>query len=67
LVHYIEEYAISQRVRHLYLLTTTADLFFARTGYQVIPRESAPAPIQETAEFQSICPASAVCMVKDLS
>lgn len=67
LVHQIEDYAISRQVRHLYLLTTTADRFFARAGYQVIPRESAPTPVQETTEFQSICPDSAVCMYKNLS
>lgn len=66
LVQHIEAYAHSQQIQSLYLLTTTADRFFTGIGYQTIPRESAPVPLQETAEFQRICPASAVCMVKEL-
>jgi amino-acid N-acetyltransferase len=62
----IEAYASSQQIKSLYLLTTTAGSFFAHLRYQVIPRENAPARLQETAEFQSICPASAVCMYKEL-
>jgi len=67
LVEQIEAYARSQKITALYLLTTTADRFFAHLGYQETSRESAPAPLQETAEFQNICPASAVCMCKELS
>ena len=67
LVEHIEAYALSQQITSLYLLTTTADRFFAGIGYQEIPRENAPTPLQETAEFQSICPASAICMCKNLS
>lgn len=66
LIQHIEGHARSQQIRSLYLLTTTADRFFARNGYQAMPRESAPAPIQETTEFQSTCPASAVCLFKEL-
>jgi len=66
LVEQVEAYARSQQITALYLLTTTADLFFAHLGYQEISRKTAPAPLQETAEFQSICPASAVCMYKNL-
>ena len=66
LVEHIEEYARSQNIRSIYLLTTTADQFFARIGYQTIARENAPEPVQETTEFQSICPASAICMYKQL-
>jgi len=64
LVEHIEAYATSQQITSLYLLTTTADRFFVRIGYQEIQRASAPITLQETAEFQSICPASAVCMCK---
>ena len=66
LVQQIERYAQSQQVGSLYLLTTTADHFFADAGYQIIPRQGVPLPIQETAEFQSICPDSAICMCKVL-
>lgn len=66
LVKHIEEYARSRQITALYLLTTTADRFFTHLGYQEVPRGSAPAALQETAEFQNICPASAVCMRKEL-
>ena len=66
LVEQIEDYACSKKVKSIYLLTTTADRFFLQLGYQTILRESAPAPVQETTEFQSICPASAICMYKKL-
>jgi len=66
LVRHIEIYARSQQIPALYLLTTTADQFFARIGYLPISRASVPAPVGETTEFQSTCPASAVCMYKGL-
>lgn len=59
-----EEYARARGLQALYLLTTTASDFFARRGYQWTERAAAPAPIQETSEFQSLCPSTAVCMVK---
>ena len=66
LTQQIEDYAQSQNIAALYLLTTTADHFFSKLGYQVVPRAAAPVPLQETTEFKSICPASAVCMLKTL-
>ena len=67
LVDRIEKYARSYQTKAIYLLTTTADRFFAANRYKIIPRESAPAGIQETAEFKSICPTSAICMFKELA
>jgi amino-acid N-acetyltransferase len=49
-------------VRQLYLLTTTASAYFARQGYQVVSRHRVPESIQRSAEFSSLCPASAVAM-----
>jgi amino-acid N-acetyltransferase len=66
LVEHIEEYARSKKIRSIYLLTTTADQFFTHLGYQTIVRKNAPEPVQETTEFRSICPVSAVCMFKQL-
>lgn len=51
-------------VRAVYLLTTTAEQFFARAGFTRIDRASVPAALGASAEFRSLCPASAVCMVK---
>src|SRR5882724_4075306 len=38
LVHHAEVYAAAQRVRCLYLLTTTAESYFAHRGYKRIDR-----------------------------
>lgn len=61
-----EAYARDREVETLYLLTTTAEGFFAARGYQRVERASAPAEMQETIEFRSLCPASAACMAKRL-
>ena len=66
LVGKIEDHAQSLKVARLYLLTLTAEAFFTKRGYRKAERDSAPAGIQETAEFKNLCPASAVCLVKDL-
>lgn len=66
LVHHAEEHARARGVRGLYLLTTTAEGFFARRGYGHAPRETAPAAIKATREFAGICPASSAFMSKQL-
>ena len=50
----------------VYLLTTTAEQFFATRGYAVTTRDGAPAGIRATAEFAALCPSSSVCMTKRL-
>ncbi len=66
LVDRIENYARSKKVGTLYLLTLTAEDFFSARGYHKTVRESAPPAVQETAEFNSLCPQTAVCMKKHL-
>ena len=66
LVSKIEEYARSQGVAVIYLLTLTAEDFFAERGYQKTDRESAPPGLQETNEFKNLCPQAAACMQKNL-
>ena len=46
----------------LYLLTTTAEDYFPRFGFERIARAAVPAEIAATVEFASACPASAVAM-----
>ncbi|MBN2503701.1 MAG: GNAT family N-acetyltransferase [Anaerolineales bacterium] len=67
LVEEIEAYAGEHGVKDIYLLTTTAADYFAGRGYRAIARSKAPAEIQATEEFTSICPDSAVCMYKAVS
>jgi amino-acid N-acetyltransferase len=62
----LERSARAAGVRELYLLTTSAAAFFARRGYAVVPRAQAPASIQSTQEFSSLCPSQAVCLRKIL-
>jgi amino-acid N-acetyltransferase len=54
-------------VERLYLLTTYAEQYFARLGFQRTERSGAPAPIQATSQFRLLCPKSAVCMARDIS
>jgi amino-acid N-acetyltransferase len=66
LVEEAERYAVARQVSALYLLTTTAEKFFERRGYQRIDRTQAPPAIQATVEFASLCPASSAFMIKQL-
>ena len=50
-----------------YLLTTTAEDFFARRGYVRIARDEAPETIRATREFADICPAGSAIMRKVLA
>jgi amino-acid N-acetyltransferase len=64
LVAEAERYAWSQGVEEIYLLTTTAERFFAALGYRRAERESAPEAIRATKEFAALCPSDSVLMVK---
>ena len=66
LLAHAEHQARSSGVRTLYLLTTTAETFFARQGFVRVPRIDAPAAIRSTREFAGICPASSAFMGKAL-
>jgi amino-acid N-acetyltransferase len=54
--------ARAQGLAGVYALTTTAERYFPRLGFEVIERADVPAPVQESLEFRSICPASAVAL-----
>ena len=49
-------------LKALYLLTETAPDFFARRGFERVERTAAPAAIQRSNEFASLCPKSAIVM-----
>ena len=66
LLAHAEHYARTRGVRQLYLLTTTAEAFFAKRGYVPATRESAPPAIRATREFAGLCPASSAFMVRQL-
>lgn len=66
LVSHVETLARRRGVEELVLLTETAGAFFARLGYSDITRDRAPEPVRDSAEFKSLCPLSARCMLKRL-
>lgn len=66
LVEALEAHALGAGFAQLVLLTQTAEPFFAMRGYRAIDRAQAPAAVQASAEFRSLCPASAACMIKTL-
>jgi len=50
----------------VFLLTTTAERFFPRFGFEPVGREQVPPSVRASVEFQSACPASAIVMRKQL-
>ena len=48
----------------VFLLTTTAASFFGSRGFRIVARDEVPDEIRRTAEFASLCPATATVMVK---
>ena len=67
----LTEAALNIATRHeaktAFLLTTTAEQFFPKLGFEQISREDVPRSVQASVEFQSACPASATVMRKRLT
>jgi amino-acid N-acetyltransferase len=60
------EMARRRGVETVFLLTTTAERFFPRFGFESITRADVPTSVQASVEFRSACPASAAVMRKRL-
>ncbi len=58
----VVQYAQQQQVEELYLLTNTAEAYFARHGFEKTDRSQVPETIQQTQQFQGVCPSSATVM-----
>ena len=58
--------ATARGANTVFLLTTTAERFFPKFGFEQIDREQVPASVRESVEFQSACPESAIVMRKQL-
>ena len=54
------------QIQTLFLLTTSAEDYFLKHGFEMIDRNSLPEVIKTTQEFQNICPDTAVCMKKQI-
>jgi N-acetylglutamate synthase-like GNAT family acetyltransferase len=59
--------ARKQGAERAYLLTIDAQDYFARLGFAVVDRASAPLSILATRQAASLCPISAVLMMKSLA
>jgi len=66
LVRRAEAAASANGALAIYLLTTTAEAFFAARGYVRAARETAPPAIRATREFADLCPASSAFMKRTL-
>ena len=69
--HQLTEAALRMAQAHgadtVFLLTTTAERFFPKLGFEPISRADVPDSVQASVEFRSACPASAVVMRKRLA
>ena len=59
--------AAERGVRRLYLLTETAEVYFAARGFSRVDRCTLPAEIAATAQVRGGCCSKATCMVLTLS
>jgi N-acetylglutamate synthase-like GNAT family acetyltransferase len=66
LVSHAEALASEGGVRCLYLLTEGAAEFWSKLGYAILSRTQAPSSVRASAEFASLCSASATCMKRSL-
>lgn len=62
----ILEMARTRHLSSLSLLTTTAEGYFGRFGFERVERENLPASLRASAEFQGACPDSAIAMTLSL-
>jgi len=56
----------SEKVTKIHLLTTTAETYFAKKGFDITERIDAPNSILHTKEFSEICPSSSIYMTLKL-
>ena len=62
LAEYVGRYAFNNGKKSIYLLTDSADGFFARLGYTVYDRAKAPESIRNTKQFAELCAESSILM-----
>jgi amino-acid N-acetyltransferase len=67
LTHAAIRLARERRAPAIYLLTTTAERYFPKFGFERIGRAEVPATVQTSLEFTSACPSSAIVMRKTLN
>jgi amino-acid N-acetyltransferase len=69
--HDLTEAALRLAAKHgagtVFLLTTTAEHFFPKFGFEAIARDDVPLSVQASIEFRSACSTTAIVMRKHLS
>jgi len=66
LVQHVETEALNFGVRELYLLTNSAEKYFLKFNYKIIPRDRLPDQIKQSQQFKTLCPVTAVAMKKTI-
>ena len=64
LVDELERRAAAWGVRRWWLLTTTAEAFFAARGFRLVQRCAAPEAMRATGQFSGGCGSAAVCLTR---
>lgn len=64
LANFLLALAAERGVDSVSLLTTTAETFFPRFGFEAVPRDVLPRALQSSAEFRGACPDSAIAMIR---
>ena len=62
LFHSLKDYARERGVTTFYLLTTSAERYWAMRGFAVVSRDVVPEAVKDSEEFRGACPASATAM-----
>jgi len=65
IVEWLAAHAANAGARELCPPTFSAPDFFAACGFREFPREDVPAAVAATEKFANLCPASAVCLVRE--
>ena len=67
LVEQALERAEKEGVEELFLLTTTAEKYFPRFGFDRTTRAAVPVAVKASAEFQGACPDTAIVMKRRIA
>ena len=57
-------YAREKGVRHIYLITTTAEKFFQQKGFEITGRPVVHTALLQSREFNGLCPSTAAVMYR---
>ena len=56
------DHAKTKGVQEVYLITNTAEGYFAQNGFRRVERSEVPAEISRTEQFSSLCPSASTVM-----